>query len=105
MVSSRRTCAATGSFAEIWGPRFKALTMCSLLHGAPVSTGHPLLLYWCNSGAAGCLLAMPRGHIRPHLPISSFTGFVVGIMLDMLVLFNVGGDAIVLFALFCATVE
>eukprot|EP00978_Attheya_sp_CCMP212_P017622 scaffold47192_cov30-Attheya_sp.AAC.2 len=66
-ASFHRSAEAAGSVADLCGPLSRAASICSLVHGAPQSTGHPLVAYSCSNGKAGCRQAGPVGHIRPRI--------------------------------------
>eukprot|EP00978_Attheya_sp_CCMP212_P030601 scaffold113069_cov30-Attheya_sp.AAC.1 len=66
-ASFQRSAAAAGSFADLCGPRFKAASICSRVHGVPQSTGQPREAYSCSNRKAGCRQAGPVGHMRPRI--------------------------------------
>eukprot|EP00978_Attheya_sp_CCMP212_P032355 scaffold126006_cov53-Attheya_sp.AAC.1 len=67
MASFQRSADAAGSVADLCGPLSRAASICSLIHGAPQSTGHPRVACSCSNGKAGCRHAGPVGHIRPRI--------------------------------------
>lgn len=62
--TSSLSCAiASGSNADLCGPRSTAACISDLVHGRPVRMGHPLVAYCSNFSAAGWWSASPAGHI------------------------------------------
>lgn len=74
-ATSAFSCSiASGTNAEICGPRSIAACISATIHGFPVHVGHPRVAYDFRRFAAGWCSASPLGHILLRYSSSSFFG-------------------------------